>query len=168
MKETKKATAEKTAKIFGKRRPKQRSYGLGELKSHLDKGEDFITYAVAREEENAISHVARRVSVSINGSCEEWAKEKAKKNEPAPNGPNDDRPPMGIREFCDLQDKGKAFLIIKDSDGDYVVHEIAEGPGGFTLAEPANEWLVIALGEYVDEHPDEGRERWWLEGEEDE
>lgn len=158
-------TAEKIVRVVGKTKPKPKSDGLGKLKSHLDKGEEFILYSVAHEEENTISHVGRRVSVSINGSCEEWAKEKAKKDEPTTNEPNDNRPPMSIGKLGDLLDEGKAFLIMKDSDGDYVIHEITEVSGNLTLVEPINEWLVIALGEFVDEHPgEEYRENWWLEG----
>lgn len=163
-KKMKKTTTDKIVEIVGKRKPKPKSDGFGKLKSHLDKGEEFITYSVAHEEENTISHVALRVSVSINGSCEEWAKEKAKKDEPTTNKPNDNRPPMSILKFGDLLDEGKVFLLMKDSDGDYVIHEITEVSGNLTLAEPINEWLVIALGEFVEEHNgDESRECWWLE-----
>ena len=166
-KETKKTTAEKLVGIFAKRKakPKSDGYGFGALKAHLDEGEAFVTYSVAREEENVISHVCHRVKITVD----EKAKadyERAKASEPTPSEPDDgDWQPMGVNEFGDLLDEGKAFVIMKSPNGEYIFHEVAEVSGkSLMLTEPKGDWGVLALGEYVDEHPDESHERWWLEG----
>lgn len=166
-KETKKTTAEKLVEIFekGKAKPKSDGYGFGTLKTHLDEGEAFVTYSVACEEENVISHVCHRVKITVDAKAKADY-ERAKASEPTHSEPDDrDWQPMGINEFGDLLDEGKAFVIMKGPNGKYIFHEVAEVSGkSLMLTDPKGDWGVLALGEYVDEHPDESHERWWLEG----